>query len=183
MSRLGIYASQNYPRVTNSYESIQTVTLASNQPSITFSSIPSTFKHLQIRAVSAGDTNTNVRLRFNGDTATNYATHGIQAGAGYGTSVYTNSSTSATSIMLFDQQLGNSTNFNATVTDILDYTSTSKNKTIRTLNGVKGGTGGFMYFQSGLWFKTPEAVTSITIYPFTGNFYTYTTFALYGIKG
>lgn len=182
---LGIIASQNYPRVTNSYESIQTITLTSTATSLTFSSIPQTYKHLQIRGVSTGDQNTSVRMRFNGDTGSNYAFHGIQAGAGYGASVYTNSGANATSIMLFDQQLGSasSDNFNTSITDILDYTSTTKNKTTKTLSGVKGGSGGFIYFQSGLWFATPAAITDITIKPNSFNFLANTTFALYGIKG
>ena len=180
----GIYASQITGHlVTSSYESISTVTLGSTTASITFSSIPSTYKHLQIRGISAGDQNVGVRCRFNGDTASNYAFHEIQAGAGYGTAVYGTNGTSQTSIQLLDQQLGNSTNFNTSITDVLDYTSTNKNKTTRTLTGVKGGTGGFWYLISGLWYKTPESITSVTLYPFTGNFVANTTFALYGIKG
>ena len=179
---LGIWASQNYTRITGSYDSIQTVNVTSNTASISFSSIPSTYKHLQIRSISAGDQNVGVRCRFNGDTGSNYAWHEIAAGAGYGASVYAYNGTSQTSIQLLDQQLGNSTNFNTNITDILDYTSTNKNKTTRTLTGVRGGSGGFIYFVSGLWINT-SAVTSMTLYPFTGNFVANTTFALYGIKG
>lgn len=165
------------------YESIATVTLSSTTSSISFSSITGTYKHLQIRGVSAGDQNVGVRCRFNSDTGSNYAWHEIAAGAGYGTGVYFYSGVSQTSIQLLDQQLGNSTNFNTSITDILDYASTNKNKTTRTLTGVKGGPGGFMYLVSGLWAST-SAITSITLYPFTGSgFVANTTFALYGIKG
>jgi hypothetical protein len=49
---LGIMASQiSGHLVTNSYESIQTVTVSTATPSITFSSIPATYKHLQIRGL------------------------------------------------------------------------------------------------------------------------------------
>lgn len=166
-----------------SYDALSTVTVPSGGvSSITFAGIPSTYKHLQIRAISAGTDNTNVRLRFNGDTGSNYSYHGMQAGAGYGSSVYTNSGTTQTSTMFFDQQQGNSTYYNATISDVLDYTSTSKNKTIRTLSGVETNSAGFIYFESGLWYKTPETITSITIFPFSGSFYANSQFTLYGVK-
>lgn len=184
---LGILASQISGHLgpvwdASDYESIETITLTSVTSSITFSSIPQTYKHLQIRAISAGDQNTGVRIRFNGDTGSNYAYHLLQAGAGYGTDVYTSSGISSTAGVIFDQQLGNSTNFNTSITDILDYTSTAKNKTTKTLSGVKGGPGGFMYLTSSLWAST-SAITSITIKPNSFNFYDKSTFALYGIKG
>ena len=73
------------------YESIQTVNLTGSQSSITFSSIPGTYKHLQIRGVLRGDranTGEIVGVQFNGDTtAANYASHrligdGTNAGGG-----------------------------------------------------------------------------------------------------
>jgi hypothetical protein len=180
---LGIWASaQQGASLANSYESIETVSLTSVTPSITFSSIPSTYKHLQIRIFSAGDQNTNVRLQFNGDTGSNYAFHGMQAGPGYGGSIYTNSGLGQTSIMLFDQQLNNSTYFNSSIVDILEYSSSSKNKVTRTFSGVQNNTTGFIYFESGLWNNT-TAVNSITIRPVSFNFYDKSVFALYGIKG
>lgn len=180
---LGILASSQQGGISyNSYESISTVTLSSNASSISFSSIPSTYKHLQIRGISAGDYNTGVRIRFNGDTGSNYAYHLMQAGAGYGSLVYATGAATQTAGVIFDQQLGNSTNFNTSITDILDYTNTNKSKTSRTLSGVKGGPGGFMYLASSLWMNT-SAITSISIFPNTSIFYSNTTFALYGIKG
>jgi hypothetical protein len=38
-------------------------------------------------------------------------------------------------------------------------------------------------FRSALWYKTPEAINTITIFPDAGNFNQYSSFALYGIKG
>jgi hypothetical protein len=73
--------------------------------------------------------------------------------------------------------------FGALVMDILDYTSTTKNKTIKTLTGADVNGAGNVWLFSGLWFKSPEAITSIK---FTTNGLTYQTgtqFALYGIKG
>ncbi len=169
--------------ITSAYESIQTITTTGLTGSIDFTSIPQTYKHLQIRCLSAGQTNTNVRMRFNNDSGTNYSYHGIQAGTGYGSSVYANYGTSQTSIMLFDQQLNSSTYYNATICDILDYSSTVKNKQSATQSGVQpNSTNFFLYFESGLW-RSNSAITQITIYPFSNSFYAGSTFALYGIKG
>ena len=183
----GIIASQKSghltPAASLAYDSIQTVTLTSAQTSIAFSSFSSSYKHLQIRGVTSGSDNTNVRIRFNSDTGSNYAYHGMQAGAGYGTTVGSNYASSQTGIMAFDQQLGGSTYWNGTIIDILDYTNTNKAKTIRTMSGVDNGSGnGFAFLETGLW-TSSSAITAITIYPYSNTFNTNSTFALYGIKG
>jgi len=56
----------------SSFESIATAT-GSGQTSVTFSSIPSTYKHLQIRIIARDNSGNGggsgaLRLRFNGDT-------------------------------------------------------------------------------------------------------------------
>ena len=81
MPILGIMASQISGHLeTNSYESIATVSLGSSQSTIAFSSIPSTFKHLQLRLFLKDDRGLNrdsVKLTFNGDTASNYTEHAL----------------------------------------------------------------------------------------------------------
>ena len=181
----GIYASQMQGHINTAslaYDSIQTVTLSSAQSSIAFSSFSSSYKHLQIRGISAGTDNTNVRMRFNGDTGSNYAYHFLSAGTGYGTNIYASAGTTQTSISAFDQQSGNSTAFNNTIIDILDYTNTNKNKVTKTISGVGYSTAGFEYVTTGLWMST-SAITSISLFPVSNNFLTGSTFALYGIKG
>jgi hypothetical protein len=70
------------------------------------------------------------------------------------------------------------------VIDILDYTSTNKNKTIRTLGGFDMNGKGFAALFSGLWYKAPEAVTRIDLTSNTTlDFAVNSSFALYGIKG
>ncbi len=64
----GLYGT-GVPPVTSSYESIATSTATGS--SITFSSIPSTYKHLQVRAlgVFSGTVGAGF-MYFNGDNAT-----------------------------------------------------------------------------------------------------------------
>ena len=64
--------------------------------------------------------------------------------------------------------------------DILDYSNTNKNKTLRQLAGTDNNGNGVVGLSSGLWQST-AAVASIDITAI-GSFSQYTSFALYGIK-
>ena len=176
---------------TNSYESIATVTVgAGGSSSISFSSIPSTFKHLQIRGITKQSATTtgfpNVGLYFNTDqTGTNYRAHYIN-GNGSAVSAGTVQATgyNAYTFNTITSNSGYTNMFGAFVADILDYGSTNKNKTLRTLSGQDANGSGEVVFTSGLWMNSSTAVNAITItLPGGGNFTQYSHFALYGIKG
>jgi hypothetical protein len=176
---LGILASSGAVAAGGSYESIATSLVGSGGTStITFTSIPSTYKHLQIRALNLGSASgTDIRIRFNSDTGSNYRTHflyGDGSTAAAGTSSTTYSTIALTSLT--------TSNPSAFVTDILDYTSTDKNKTIRSLMGNDSNGSGYSVLYSGLWYATPTAITQIDITPNSGSFNQYSSFALYGIK-
>lgn len=179
MSRLGIMASQISGHLSNAaYESIQTVTVGSGgQTQIDFTSIPSTYKHLQLRAIAKGSTNLYSPIRFNGDTtSSNYKLHEI-----YGSGASTTPTSSADSNAYLNNILG--TNYNGVIMDILDYTSTNKNKTVRMVNGIDNNGTGSIIFCSILWLNSSSAISSIRFTVNTGNFAQYSSFALYGIKG
>ena len=174
--------------VTNSYESIMTTTLGANQTTITFNTIPSGYKHLQIRAwvkgTTAGDQDTNLRLG-NGsvDTGSNYAHHALY-GTGAGTPSATGASSQTKAVIGYNFAVGttNPSMGSVVIIDILDYVNTNKYKTIRSLGGNDKNGSGFLGFYSGLWQST-GAVNILNIYPDSGNFAEYSSFALYGIKG
>jgi hypothetical protein len=169
-----------------SYESIATVSLSSgNQSTVGFSSIPSTYKHLQLRLISKDNrvaTGDSIQIRLNGDTGSNYSYHGI-VGNGSTTDI---SALASTTAFEFYRSAGNSgtTNvFGAMVLDIIDYTNTNKNKTVKALAGADWNGGGEIWLNSGAWYST-SAVNSITLIPTNGSaFLMYSHFALYGIKG
>jgi hypothetical protein len=69
------------------------------------------------------------------------------------------------------------------VIDILDYDSTNKNKTLRSLQGYDLNGSGVSVFHSGVWLNNTNAITSIEITDPLGNFTSLTKIALYGIKG
>lgn len=191
---LGILASGisgNLWAPSKDYDSIATTTLATSTATITFSSIPSTYKHLQLRVLAKGAFVSNDRaafkLQFNGDTASNYNTHNLM---GDGASVSAGSSGSQTymfgnpnSEFPSSSASVNASMFGVAVIDFLDYTDTNKFTTGRFLSGWdNNSTLGRVIFQSGLW-RSTSAVTSISITSDLGNWAQYSQFALYGIKG
>jgi hypothetical protein len=149
---------------------------SSGASSISFSNIPDTYKHLQIRFIyETGDWGT---FRLNGDTNTsNYRGHGLY---GQGASVLT--STSAGIIYEPTSSNGGSRNCYAGVIDILDYTSTSKYKTTRSFEGTDINGSGYINLTSGLWMSTSK-ITSISMTRNTTDWGQNSQFALYGIKG
>jgi len=177
---LGIWASQNYSRysITGAYDSIATVSVGSGgSSSIDFTSIPSTYTHLQIRAIyRTSGAGFNPFYRFNSDTNTNYSRHLMYAD---GSAVYSEGFANSSAIVGTVVTSASST-FNATVVDILDYKDTNKYKTLRLLDGFDANGSGYISLGSGNW-RSTSAITSITIS--NGTFAQYSHFALYGIKG
>jgi hypothetical protein len=178
----GILSAAAAGEFTSDYELIATAFGTGSSGVITFSSIPQEYKHLQIRYTGKNtSTGSNLQLRFNGITSGVYMRHTL---LGDGSSVSSSAgATSADSIVL-----GNATTeittanvFAGGVIDILDYTSTTKNKTIRALYGFYDATRR-IHFGSGLYAQT-TAVSSLTISTLTFNLTSSSRFSLYGIRG
>jgi hypothetical protein len=171
-----------------SYESIATVTVgAGGASSAAFTSIPATYQHLQVRFIarttSTGATDGGfMTVRFNdiSSAASYYGQHWLR---GYGTAAAAGADGTATNLYMerisTDQQTANA--YGAGVIDILDYTNTNKNRVTRQLIGYDANGSGQIYLGSGMLLSTP-AVTKIEIFPNSGNFKQYSSFALYGIK-
>lgn len=165
------------------YELIESNILGSNASSVTFSSIPSTYKHLQVRVVAqeagSGGGNGLLTMRFNGDTGSNYSLHQIE---GRGSSVVSGAGTSTTYMYALwtRESVAYPDQFGAAVIDILDYASTAKYKTMRDLHGVADSR---VWLSSGNW-RSTSVITSITFNPlFESNIKAGSRFSLYGIKG
>lgn len=157
------------------YESIATVTLSS-AASITFTSIPSTYTHLQIRGLS--NVSSWIQLQLNGTTGNNYTYHELR---GNGSSA--SASGGGTGDALIALGAG-STHPTAFVTDILDYANTNKLKTVRTLYGSDQNGSGNVGLTSNLYLTNTNAITSITFYSYAlSNLPIGTTISLYGIRG
>jgi hypothetical protein len=181
----GISALSGNDQWFGDFEAIAVTTLTTSAASIDFSSIPSTYTHLQLRIIARSDYAdilTGGRLRFNSDTGSNYAWHRLY---GDGASATASASTSQTQIRI-DRMTGTSagTNtFGVMVTDVLDYGNTNKYTTIRSLGGYDNNGNGWAVLASGLWMNT-AAVTSISFANIDGgNLIANTQVALYGIRG
>ena len=164
----------------NAFESIATANPAGTS-TFTFSSIPSTYQHLQIRFWNLTSVNgESVLMRFNGDTGGNYTRHRLR---GYSTTPSSSGSNGNTSMYVNSSGNGSNTTYpEFGIIDIHDYATTNKYKSMKDLNGIDIVGSGDIQFQSGLWMST-SAINSITFLLTAGSFSTGTIFALYGIKG
>jgi hypothetical protein len=176
--------------ITESYESIQSVTVASGQTYIDFTSIPSTYKHLQIRCTmrrsQAQTFAGSLGVQFNSDTGNNYYTNHRINGRGDGL-VYPSGGT-VTSYGQIGYIAGNSQRsslFTPSVVDILEYTSTNKTKVCRGITGSMAqstNTDNDVAIISSMWNST-AAINNIRLFPVGSDFVTHTVISLYGIKG
>jgi hypothetical protein len=173
------------------FQSIATTTLSTATGTVTFSSIPQTYTHLQLRVMAQTNRGTygidEPKVTFNGDTGSNYKVYYL---FGNGSTANASSDATTTFMKWGTGVLGTTTgaNWGSIIVDILDYTNTNKYTTSRVLggtdcNGTVGGLGGRVGVSSGLWMNT-AAITSISLTPAEGTtFSQYSSFALYGIKG
>lgn len=172
------------------YESIATVTLGSNSTRVIMSSIPQTYKHLQIRLLSRSTRSVareSAWISFNGD---------YDAGSGlYTTHIVTANETSSGGANIVPTQGGlpiavipaanasSGSMFGGAVIDIFDYTSTNKLKVVKSLCGEEQNGTGTVRQVSGVWRNT-NAITSLAFDTQAGgDLVTYSSFAIYGIKG
>ena len=168
----------------NSYESIQTALVGSGGGTISFTSIPATYKHLQIRSISRGTDagSSRLEMRINGDTGSNYSFHYMY---GNGSSAFADGYATQSNILL-NRIAGAGTLgsvFGAEIMDILDYADTNKYKTVRAITAFDENGAGEIQVNSGSW-RSTSAITSITFTAESGsNLAEYSHFALYGIKG
>lgn len=166
-----------------SYDSIATITAgAGGISSAIFSNIPQTYTHLQVRILTRSTfsaSNWPIFVQPNGSSSSVYAYHNFQ---GDGSTVSASGASSQTLMQLGETSAASATAnvFGAFVIDILDYTNTNKNKTVRTLYGFDLNGSGIVGMRGGL-FASTTAITSLN-FGTGSNFAEYSSFALYGIK-
>jgi len=178
---IGITASSISRSYASAFDSIATASGTGSSGTITFSNIPSNYKHLQIRFICQRATSTaGLTIQFNSDTGSNYASHSLSIN-NTTTAIVNNNASAATSMANLAYGTSTTSSTAVGVIDIEDYSSTTKAKTVRSLNGWNLNGTGQLFLASGLW-TTTDAVSTITITSST-NFNTATEFALYGIRG
>jgi hypothetical protein len=162
---------------TATYALIASTNGTGSSNSIAFNSIPSTYTDLILVVNGATTTSTgNPRLRFNGDTGSNYSDTNLY---GSGTAAGSYRNTTQTSIQLIATVYFNTSLNTNLIIHIMDYANTTTNKT--TLNRANKATDG-VDAVVGLWRNT-AAINSITLFTASGfNISSDSTFKLYGIQ-
>lgn len=163
---------------------IQRVNGTGSSGTISFTSIPQTYKSLQLRfnARCASGAITDCYIRFNSDTGSNYAKHWMFALDSGG--VYTSAASTTTPPSIGYMQGYDTYPTTGGIINIHDYASTSKYKTNRYVVGSsepQASAQGALVIGSSLWMNT-NAITSIDIVLASSNFSSSSTFALYGMK-
>jgi hypothetical protein len=186
----GISGNLNiYDGPYGAYDALATVTLSTSASAVTFTGIPSNYKHLQIRGIAravgtGGGSNGNLFVRFNGDTSANYTRHLLYMQGGITVPASAAQADTSQAYMSAAPNSNNSSNiFSGTIMDILDYNNPSKFKTTRTIGGYSHNGVGTerLSFESSLW-RNLNPIQTISISTESDNLAAYTSFALYGVK-
>ena len=154
---------------TPTYIALATTTLSGGETSVTFSSIPSSYRDLVavITPLHASGTHGG-RMRFNSDTGSNYSS--VQM-AGDGSSA---SSSSGTTTALSNWVA--KTTVSSVIFQIMDYSATDKHKTLLLRNNKNTERVSMI---AGRWAST-SAITSISLFTLPSGGYTSGTFSLWG---
>jgi hypothetical protein len=185
---LGILAQSRQVVDTGAFQLLESTVLTGSQASVEFTNLTTkyaaTYQHLQIRYTGRSSVSANtddMLLQFNSDTGANYAYHVLEtSGAGGAPESYPNTSQTAIGWMRLSGSTATTQSFGAGVIDLLDPFETTKNKTIRCLNGEISSSRR-LRLTSGFWNNT-NSVTGIKLQATGGNLTQFSRFSLYGIK-
>lgn len=176
-------AKQAFNSFESNYQSIATQTVSSGTAgTLDFSSIPSTFKHLQLRGYIKFNGSGNISIRIgNGspDTGANYAYHYFYATGG---SLVSAGEANRNTGYIGYYQSANSM-WASFIVDIPDYGNTNKYKSIMSQQTSTHTTDGIIMLNSTSW-RSKSAIDFIRVFSADSmDFQTGSHVALYGIGG
>ena len=155
--------------VTPTYIPLATTTLASVASSVTFGSIPATYRDLILVVNAQASADSLAFIEFNSDTtAGNYYFVYTLGNASTGVS----GSGDAFPLMPF-----NSTTYSQTMVQVMDYSASDKHKTSLVRDSESGGV---VVMRAVRWANTAP-ITSLKFKTGSGNSAVGSTFSLYGI--
>ena len=158
------------------YEPIATTTLGSAAANISFTSISASYTDIRVVLVGSHEsTATTLRMQVNSDTGTNYSYTEL---IGDGAAASSSSGTSSSRINCGNANFNNTQPSLITV-DWFSYTGSTNKTCLVTASQDRNGSGSVLR-TVGLW-RSTSAITSVQLFPATGNFATGTTATLYGI--
>jgi len=162
---------------TPTYTPLANITLGSTAATVTFSSIPATYRDLVIvmNVISSTTAQVGPRIRFNSDSGSNY-NHVRMLGTG--SAAQSGSQSAATIGLITGSVTYTSARRFTALANIMDYAQTNKHKTWLTRGDDPGQEG--TEANAGRWAST-AAITSIQLSQSANSFGIGSAFALYGI--
>ena len=164
---------------TPTYTPLATVTLGTTASSVTFSSIPATYRDLiLVASFTQSSGSTTAGVRFNSDTGTNYS-YVSMVGSGAG-ATSSNATSQALIFVPFVSSTASTPVFS--ITQVMDYSATDKHKTVLNRDSAtRSSDSSFATTaQANRWANT-SAITNLQIFMQAGNFNSGSTFNLYGV--
>jgi len=159
---------------TPTYKALATVTLGSSAATVTFGSIPATYRDLVMILNCKILTGTPFpRARVNGDSGSNYFRLSV---VGNGSTATSTTSTSTVLALSGDASASTDFNYN-TITNFMDYSATDKHKTVVS----RGNNSAVATAISANRWTNTAAITSIEVSLTSSSFDVGSTFNLYGI--
>lgn len=161
------------------YEPIATVTTSAS--SYTFTSISGAYTDLvligYLRSTKTGSNSDTLFIQYNSDTGTNYS-HTRITGNGSTASSARQTNRNELGLPEIASDADTSNIFTPVIHNIMNYSNSTTFKTsiTRTSNSTIGP-----FAIAGLW-RSTSAITSIKVYPASGDFVSGSTLTLYGIK-
>lgn len=159
---------------TPTYTPLANITLTGSASSVTFSSISQAYRDLVVVIETKTSTTTGFYTRLNSDSGTNYnflymygtgtsAVSGSQASQNYGSLGWNTEATTTEAFM--------------STVSVMDYSATDKHKSLLIRSGRAGANVEALCMR----YASTSAVTTMAVFPNTGNFSSGSTFALYGV--
>lgn len=158
--------------MTNTYIALAQTTLSSATSTVTFSSIPATYRDL-VLVITASSTSgvAETGLRFNSDTGSNYS-RVLMFGSGSSTGSF---SSTISYIGLIDAftSVGS-----MSIAQIMDYAQTDKHKTVLLRRSFPADS----VAASAIRWANTAAITTLNIFTVSSSLAAGTTIALYGVN-
>lgn len=168
-------------RVTKISESVLSVVTAS----VTLSAIPGTYRHLYFDWYARGDvgaTSTGTAGQLSADAGANYDWMQIASGGSGATSP---AGVVGDTDFQFGDMTGNTapaSTFSAGHIELLNYAGTTGHKmgTWQTATKTAVAVANLSWYSGSFWWRSTAAVTSIKVFPKSGNFVAGSLFVVYG---
>jgi len=161
----------------NAMVPLQNITLSSPQSSVTFASIPGTFRDLYIitntRHVSSNQPFNQLRYRFNSDSGANY---NYVRMIGWGTNTESSGGSNNVELTFTFDAPSTSSSFVPIISNIMDYATNKHKSIIARLDDAAVSTQAY----TARWAST-AAITSVTIFAPSDSWVAGSTFALFGV--